>query len=176
MTWETVRVKYELPGGGAVEVTDGTLVPLSSGGDDVFVYRQLTYTDTGCRIVFEVADGVPGCVSVTLTAQGRSIRAKDLTAIKLDRIREEAFRAVGMIIPDPEGGHDASARVVRKTLIDSRSRQKLTPTLLRRVADIYRASDRVDDAIEAIKTEFHLDSDRQPRRYIADAKKKGFIK
>lgn len=171
--WEKVRLVYELPDGGTVEVTDTTPVAIG-GGDDVYVNRQLTYTNGGCRIVFEVADGVPGCVSITLTAQDRPLRVKDLKSIKLDQIREDAYRAVGMIIPDPEGGCDASARVVRKRLIDNTSRHKITPEFLRRVADIYQSSDRLEDAIEAMKVEFRA-GDRQVYRYIAAAKQKGFI-
>ncbi|WP_156738115.1 hypothetical protein [Mycobacterium scrofulaceum] len=169
MAFETVRLVYELSDGGAVEVTDDTLEPMG----DVFTYRQLTYRSEGCEIVFEVHDGVPGCVSVSLRAGEKPLRTKDLTDIRLDRLRDEAFAAVGMIVPDPEGGHEAAHRVVRKVLNHATSRRRLTPDLLRRIAQTYNNAPAGDRA-EAIAVAFGV-SNRQAWRYIAAAKEKGFI-
>ena len=170
MEWGAIREIYELPDGGRVEVTDETIVPMG----DVYSYRQLTYTNGTCEVVFEVRDGAPGAVTIKLSAGERPIRAKDLVAIKLDQIREDAFLAVGMIIPDPEGGHDATHQVVRKTLNRSTSRRKITPKFLNLVAETYQRAPE-GDRIEAVMAAFSA-KERQAFRYIAQARQQGLIR
>ncbi len=188
-TWmpDAAPLAFQMSDGGTVEVThDYQVIPDDQEGlglirfvhryddFDVWVDRQLTYTNGGTRIVFEVVDGVPGCVSITLKAQDRPIRQKDLTATKLDQIRDEAYQVAGMLVVADENMFTAGPRFIRKALNTSASRRKITPDFLRRVAEIYQSIDRRDDAIEAMKTEFHA-GDRQVERYIEAAKKKGFI-
>jgi hypothetical protein len=164
-----IREIYDLPGGGRVEVTDDKPVPMG----DVYAYRQLTYTNDTCEIVFEVRDGVPGCVSIKLWAGERTIHAKDLVAIKLDRLRDEAFLVVGMIIPDPDGGHGATHHVVRKTLSRATSRRRITPKFLAQVAEKYQAAPE-GARIEAVMAACGA-GERQAFRYIAQAREKGLI-
>lgn len=172
MAWETVRLIYELSDGGTVEVTDDTPVPMG----EAFTHRQLTYRTEGCEIVFEVHHETPGAVSVKLHGND-FVRPKDLAAIRLDRIRDEAFTAVGLLIPDPEGGHDAPHRFVRKVLNQATSRRRITHDLLSEVAQIY-SDDAFDggraEAIQAICTKFRV-TERQAWRYVAQAKERGLI-
>ncbi len=84
----------------------------------------MTYTNGGCRIVFDVDYAVTGFVSIALTARDQPIRAKDLSATKLDLIRDETYRVAGTIVPDSEGGHDAAPRLVRKTLVAGTLRRR----------------------------------------------------
>ncbi|BBZ74138.1 DUF6214 family protein [Mycobacterium paraseoulense] len=168
MAFEKVKLVYELRDG-QVEVTDDTIVPIG----DVYTYRQLTYTSDTATIVFEVRGGVPGCVSVELRSGERPILAKDLVAIKLDQLRDEAFLVVGMIIPDTEGGHDAIHRVARKTLDRMTSRRKITPEFLARVAEIHRAAPE-GGRLAAVTAAFGA-SERQAWRYIAQAREAGLI-
>lgn len=79
---------------------------------DVFAHRQLTYTHDGdanrpaCKIVYEARHGVPVCASITLGSadSGAHVRAKDLSAIKLDNLRDDVFAHVGVFVPNPDGG------------------------------------------------------------------------
>lgn len=173
--WEEVKVIYELSDGGLVEVTDETPVPMGDSGE-TYAYRQLTYTNGGCRIVFEVTDGLPGCSSITLAAQGRPVRAKDLAAVKLDAIRDEAFRAVGLLVADPDGAHDAPPRLVRKVVNTATSRRRVTPEFLRQIASLCEQADgdSTQDRVEAVKAALGV-TERSAYRYIAAAKEKGYI-
>jgi len=181
---DAAPLAFQMSDGGTVEVThdyqvapgDKDIIRFVHRYDnfDAWMDRQLTYTNGGTRIVFEVVDGVPGCVSITLKAQDRPIRQKDLTATKLDQIRDEAYQVAGMLVVADENMFTAGPRFIRKALNTSASRRKITPDFLRRVADIYQSSDRTDDVIEAIQNEFPA-SERQIYRYIATARKKGFI-
>lgn len=170
MAFEQVRLIYPVPSGGHVEVTDSTLVPM--GGE--VTYAQLTYTNGGCEIVFEVRDGVPGAVSVKLMAGRTHLRAKDLMAIKLDHLCHEAFAVAGVFEPtiDGEMVGELTPRLVRK-VIDSSRRRKITPEFLKRIAKVHNSSP-AGKRVEAISAAFDV-SDRQAWRYIAQAREKGFI-
>jgi hypothetical protein len=172
-----VRFAYQLPDGGRVDITDGVLVPMG----DVVTYRELTYTNAGVEIVFEVRDRVPGCVSIKLRpAEGeRHIRAKDLAAIKLDQLRDECFAVAGVFTPISDGeGLTHTVSAARKLTERSATRRKVTPELLSRVAEIYTSTPatQADARVDAVVAAFGGISKRQAWRYIAQAKREGLIK
>ena len=114
----------EMSDGAVVEVTDSKIVEMG----DVFAYRKITYTHEGgpnrpsCRLMFEVRNRVPICTSAAIEAKpGIPVRAKDLRAIKLDNIRDDAFAAAGVCsgesgrwLPADTGGLLPSFGTVRK--------------------------------------------------------------
>ena len=173
MAYEKVVIKgltLRLPSGGSVEITDATEVPMGDG----YTYRQLTYRDTGCEIVFEVRDGWPGAVSINLRAKDGFIRQKDLAAIRLDQIRDEVYAVAGVGAFTPDGDdYELSDAQARTTLNRVTSRRKLTPEFLSRVAEIHQAAPE-GGRIEAVKAAFGKE-ERQAQRYIAQARAKGFI-
>ena len=116
---------------------------------------------------------MPGCVSIKLCAGDDFIRTKDLTAIKLDQLRDEAVNAVGMMIPDPDGGHDAPVKIVRKALRQATTRRKINTDFLRRIAETYKNAPAGDRA-EPIRATFGV-STRQAWRCIAQAREKGLL-
>ena len=174
-------VKYALPDGGQVEVTDTAVVPLG----DVRAYRQLTYTHSGdsdrpaCRAVFEVRDEVPVCASFTLEgADGHPVRAKDLRAVKLDELRDDVFAFVGVFVPNPEGGWvlrvgRGSYHRDRKHVEQAARRRKVTPELLEKVAAVHQAAPE-GERIDAVRAAFGVQT-RQALRYISQAKGKGLL-
>ncbi|WP_216638951.1 hypothetical protein [Mycobacterium asiaticum] len=170
MAWEKVKLIYEMPRGGHVEVTDNTIVPI---GEDAFTHRQLTYTHEGCEIVFEVHNRAPGAVSIRLWSDGKHLRTKDLAAIKLDQLRDEAYLAVGLIMPDPDGGYEVTHPVARRTLQRATSRRKITPEFLALVAEIHQKAP-AGGRTRAITEAFDV-TDSQAFRYIAAARKEGLI-
>jgi hypothetical protein len=169
VAFETTKISCELPDGGRVEVTDDKIVPMGAA----YHYRQITYTTDTCEIVFEVDGGVPGCVTLKLQEGERPIRAKDLVAIKLDQIRDEAYACLGVIMPDPDGGYELTYQAGRKVIERATRRQKITPEFLRRVAEIHHAAAE-GGRLAAVMAAFPV-AERQALRYIAQAREKGLI-
>jgi len=167
--WELVKISCELSDGGRVEVTDETIVPMGAA----YSYRQLTYTNATCELVFEVHDGVPGCVSIKLWADGKHVRAKDLAAIKLDQLRDEAYAGVGVLMPNPDGGYELTRQAGLRAIERATTRRKITRELLERVAKVHNDAPE-GSRIEAVKAAFSV-ADRQALRYIAQARKEGLI-
>lgn len=177
--WTLKGKVIPLPSGGTVEITDDKWVGMGEGA----TFRRLTYVNGSCEIVFEVHDGVPGAVSVTLRADQGFLRQKDLAAIRLDQIRPEVYSVAGVAAfttdgVDDEGMDDyvdnpMTRADARKAVSRAASRTKITPEFLRRVAEIYRAAP--DGArIEAVKAAFGKE-ERQAWRYVAQARQRGFI-
>lgn len=172
MDWEDIKIKhvFELPEGGKVEVTDEQLVPMG----DTFAYRQVTYRSETVEAVFEVRKGAPGCVSVKLTGDGQNpIRTKDLVAINLDQLREDAFAVTGVLMPDSEGGHELTHQSARPTLDRAASRRKLTPDRLEKIAQVYNDAP-AGARTAAVRAAFTV-SERQALRYTKLAREKGLI-
>jgi hypothetical protein len=173
MDWEDVKVPsvFNLPEGGRMEITDDALVPMG----DAYAHRQVTYRTDTCEIVFEVHNGVPGCASVKLWSKDETpIRAKDLDAIKLDQLRDRAFAVTGVLMPDPDGGHELTHQAVRKAIDSATSRRKITAQLLRRIAQVYGGTP-AGQRTEAVRAAFGV-SERQALRYIKLARQKELIK
>jgi hypothetical protein len=175
-----MKLITELLDGGRIEVTDMTPVPMG----DVFAHRELTYTHDGdsgrpaCKVVFEVCGGVPVCNSIELsvTDSGTHVRAKDLSAIKLDNLREDVFAHVGVLVPNPDGGlvrrfGPGSFHRDRKRIEHATRRRKVTPELLSRVAEIHNGAP-AGGRLEAVRAAFNV-SERQALRYMALAKQRG---
>lgn len=151
-------------------------VPMGNG----FTFAGLCYTNGNITVTFEVRDGVPGATSITLCAGGdRLLRAKDLTAVKLDQIRNEVYAVAGvgthptlLVAPGVYEltGEDAIKEVRRAAT----SRRKITPEFLSRVAEIHQRAPE-GERIAAVKAAFTV-NDRQALRYIAAARKEGLIK
>jgi hypothetical protein len=191
--WQTKAVKLglepvpmklvvELDDGGRIEVTDMEPVPMG----DVFAHRQLTYAHDGdadrpaCKIVFEVRNGVPVCAGISLGSAdgGTLVRAKDLTAIKLDNLRDDVFALAGVFVPNPDGGlvrkfGPGSFHKDRKRTERATQRRKITPEFLNRVAEIHNGAPE-GGRVAAIKAAFKV-KERQALRYIALAKQKELI-
>jgi hypothetical protein len=165
---------YEFRDGSRVEVTDPTVVPMG----DVYVHKQLTYTnvDSTHEIVFEVRDGLPGCVSIRMLSDENLFNAKGLA--KIDKLRDEVFAVFGVLRQDSDG------KWVRRLLADEHdmpaviaqavSPRKLNDEFLSRVAQVHNAAP-VGKRTEAICAEFGV-SPRTAWRYTAQARKKGLIK
>jgi hypothetical protein len=173
-------MSVEMSDGAVVEVTDSKIVEMG----DVFAHRKLTYTHEGgpnmpsCRLVFEVRNRVPVCMSATIEAKpGTPVRTKDLRALKLDNIRDDAFAAAGVFRANPAGGYvriwgPASFLRDRKEVERAGTHRRVTPEFLDRVASIHKATPtaRVDAVAAAFKV-----SDRQAKRYIKAAREEGLI-
>ncbi|MGA5543516.1 hypothetical protein ACPCIR_16805 [Mycobacterium sp. NPDC051198] len=169
---------HELPNGVIVQVTDPTLVPMG----DAYAARQITWTEAQAgkprrQFTFEVQDGRPVCTSIVIEADdGIPVRAKDLTDVRLDNIRDDAFAVVGLW--HGEGSAKvhtwgrSSFATDRKSVEAVSKRRKLTPELLQRIAEIHRS---VPTArVDAVMAAFGV-SERQAKRYIAAAREKGMI-
>jgi hypothetical protein len=180
LTLVPMKLITELPDGGRIEVTDMEPVPMG----DVFAHRQLTYTYDGgatrpaCEIVFEVRNGVPVCTGISLrsTDGGTHVRAKDLTGIKLDNLRDDVFAYVGVFVPNPGGGlvrklGPGSLREDRKRIERATQRRKITPEFLNRVAEIHNGAPE-GGRVAAVKAAFKV-KERQALRYIKLARQKG---
>jgi hypothetical protein len=177
-----MRLITELPDGSHIEATDPKIVAMGDG----FAHRQLTYTHHGdekrpaCKIVFEVRKAVPVCASVELCSSdsGSHVRTRDLTAIKLDNLRDDVYAAAGVFIPNPDGGFvrkigPGAFREDRKRVERATQRRKVTPEFLSQVAELHNGAV-VGGRLEAIKAAFGV-SERQALRYIGEAKRRGLI-
>lgn len=173
MAWQQIPLKgatFGLPSGGTVEITDDTIAPMGDG----FTYRVLTYRSGISEIVFEVHNGIPGCTGVKLIAGERPLRAKDLTDIKLDQIRAEAYAVAGVGAFAPEGdGYELSGVEARKALLRV-SRRKITPEFLAMVAETHQSAPE-GARTEAVMAAFET-NERKAFRYIAAARREGLIK
>lgn len=170
---------HELPHGVIVQVTDPTLVPMG----DAYAARQITWTQVQAgrprrQFTFEVQDGRPVCTSVVIDADGGiPVRAKDLTAVRLDNIRDNAYAVVGLWHGEGSAkvhtwGRSSFASD-RKSVEAVSKRRKLTPELLQCAAEIHRS---VPTArVDAVMAAFGV-SERQAKRYIAAAREEGRIK
>jgi uncharacterized protein (DUF4213/DUF364 family) len=112
----------------------------------------------------------------TSPSRGRSVWG-DLHAIRLDDIREIVYNTVGIATtttPDEYGDYDERAMTssdVRKTV--NQKRRKVTPQLLKKVAEIHRAAPE-GRKVAAVKAAFRV-HERTALRYIAAAKDERFI-
>jgi hypothetical protein len=180
-----MRLITELPDGSRIEPTDLEIVPMG----DVFAHRQLTYAYDGdtdrpaCRVVFEVRDGVPVCVTIQLgsTESGSPVRAKHLTEIKLDNLRDDAYAAAGVFVRNPDGGGYARKfgpgrfREDRKRVERATERRKVTPEFLSRVAEIHNNAPH-GGRLEAVRAAFTpTPSERTALRWIAAARMRDLI-
>ncbi|RAV00669.1 hypothetical protein DQP58_00060 [Mycobacterium colombiense] len=173
MAWKEIKIKgsrFPLPSGGSVEITDDH--PVSMG--DGFTYQRLTYIDGTCEIVFEVHDGRPGAVSMNLRTAEGFIRQKDLAAIKLDQIRHEVYSVAGVGGFTADGDdYELTGADARKAVDRATSRRRLTPDLLRKVAETHQSAP-AGERVAAVRGAFQV-KERQALRYIAAAREKGFI-
>lgn len=171
-----------------IEVTDDTVVRMGEG----FAYRQITYTAHRFKLTFEVRNGYPGCVRLEMSASGSFLhskalddqkpatssesflRSKDLADIKIDDIRIDCFAVMG--VTQTAGGqfvHRLSYRADRKRVERIKTRRKVTPELLQRVAEVHNQATE-GQRIEAVKAAFSV-AERQALRYIAEARKERLI-
>jgi hypothetical protein len=180
-----MRLITELPDGSRIEATDPEIVAMG----DVFAHKQLTYTHHGdenhpaCKIVFEVHHAVPVCASIQLCSSetGSHVRAKHLAAIKLDNLRDDVYAAMGVFLPNPEGGFvhkigPGAFREDRKRVEHATKRRRITPEFLSRVAEIHNNAS-AGGRLEAVRTAFTpTPSERTALRYVAEARKAGLIR
>jgi hypothetical protein len=176
-----MRISIELPDGGNVEVTDPSIVPMG----DAFAHRELTYTRDGnksrpaCEIVFEVRNRVPVCSSVRIHSDSEiHVRSRDLNMINLENLRDDAYAAAGVFMPNPDGGYVhkrglSSFKRDRKRVEAVTRRRKVTPELLSQVAEVYKSAP-VGGRLKAIETAFVV-SPRQAIRYKKQAEEMGLI-
>lgn len=137
------------------------------------------------RLVIEVRRGVPECTSLTIeaTADGREVRAMDLSAVRIEDWIEELVGTASLgIVPTPgyvpgkgypqvtrvRGGRGGAAhdRAGRSAVRNARRsvRRSVTPQLLTQVATLYR--DHIDDKpTEAVQDAFGV-SYRTAGRYV----------
>jgi len=143
-------------------------------------FEHVTYRRGGVEIVFEVRDRVPVCTKVLLTPDPDTrepLRAKDLTAIRLDDIREDVYAAVGVFKGNPtdgwvhEGGRE-SARRDRRKVREAVKRRTITTVLLQQVAATHAAA--AGAKVAAVADAFGVDK-RTAHRYIAAAREKGLM-
>ena len=172
-----MRLITELDDGGCIEVTD--MEPVAMG--DVFAHRQVTYTHHGntkrpaCKIIFEVRNGVPVCASIELRAAdgGTHVRAKDLTAIKLDNLRDDVFAHIGVFVPNPDGGlvrkfGPGSFHKDRKRVEHATQRRKITSEFLNRVAEIHNGTPE-GGRVEAVRAAFKVQERQACRRWATQS-------
>jgi hypothetical protein len=150
----------------------GSLTPI--GSDGVFVPGRIDVDFSRDRsapirkLKIEVRQGIPECTEIHLVARpdGRGLRPADLEAIDLtawveDILSECTYRQTpdGLISVPGERNSRKAIEQARKA-----PRRKVTPELLRRVADVYREN--IDGKpIGAIRDEFDV-SYRTAARYV----------
>lgn len=177
MAWERIEIlepAYEIEddnGNAVVEVAEGTpVVPMGDG----YAFQRITYTKGNCRLVFEVRNGLPGCVSAEFTSKGSFIRPKDLAAIRLDDIRADVYGLTGVTkAADGRFVHRMNFDRDSKRVDQIKTRRKLTPEFLAEVATVVREAPE-GGRIDAVRAAFGV-SLRQALRYMAQAKKHGLI-
>lgn len=172
--WQPTEIQgatYGLPSGGTVEITDDEPVAMGDG----FTYLRLTYRKDNCEIVFEVRNGTPGATSISLHADERPLRTTDLTAIKLDVIRAEVYAVAGVGAFSPDGDeYELTFNEGRKAVQRATSRRTITPEFLALVAKTHQSAPE-GARTEAVMAAFQA-NERKAFRYIAAARKEGFIK
>ncbi|MFM8857463.1 MAG: hypothetical protein ACKOI2_09735 [Actinomycetota bacterium] len=185
MAEPTHPITYPQPDGAWLQVTDNEIVPLG----EEFAHRQLTYGWPGGpervpgEAVFEIRDGVPLCVSLRLWSEpgDQGVRTADLEMLVLKNLMHDAFAITGIYRPNPQGPGLVATRGPgmfirdRKVVEAASKRRKVTPALLRQVAEIH-SSVPEGERIKAIRNAFDPLSESQAKRYIRAAREEGLIK
>jgi hypothetical protein len=170
--------------GGELEF-HGAVTALADGS--VAVPKRLTYRHPGkdrlpgLQVDLEVVDGVPWCTRVLLSGDVGSCRVRptDLKALtaRLDQLVDEMLGAAAFLANDQGSGwarkmdtRQNSRPTIRRAR--QRERRKITPELLRQVADIYVATPGGRTA--AIAAAFGVDP-RTAGRYIQTARAEGLL-
>jgi hypothetical protein len=160
------------------------LVPLGDGKfmvGDRFVSTGLAGEhDPTVRLSFAVADGVPQCrrVEITATDGGREVRPSDIHSVHLEHVLELIYSKVTFTVHDgsgPEQSWTPGGAGVREAIRSARKGRPRTMTraLLAEVAEIYR--NHVDGTPTAeIKRRFKV-SDRTARLYVQRARQAGLL-
>jgi hypothetical protein len=179
-------IAYALDDGGWVEIEDAELMPLGNKhAHRCIVYRHDGDADRpAARITFELVGGVPVCTSFGMWSPEGSqtpIRERDLSASKLNRLRDAAFAATGVFTPNPHGGWmrpigpRSAARDRAQVKRAATPPYKLTREFLEKVAEIHNATP-PGGRLEAVSAAFP--PTRHPRtvlRWVAAARKAGLI-
>lgn len=132
----------------------------------------------------EVVNGVPQCRELRFTsvAGGREVKGLDLGAVRLAQWVEDIFGMFASRIISDDGktvtavlaeGDEVDAAQAMNRARKGRAARKITPDLIRRVADVYAAH--LDDApTQAVKRAFGVE-DRQARKYVKLAEEHGYL-
>ncbi|BBY47647.1 hypothetical protein MARA_11150 [Mycolicibacterium arabiense] len=171
--WETVptkNVKYRASDGGIVVVDDtGDYAAIGDG----FAFRKCAYHRDGVSVAWEIRDGTPQCLGVMVRAsEDAGLRTKDLHAIRLDDIREIVYLTIGIGTFSSNGeDYEMQPRDARKVVAGVR--RKVTPALLKRVAEIHRAAPE-GRRVAAVKAAFDV-HERTALRYIKQAREARYL-
>jgi hypothetical protein len=180
----TQPITYPQPDGAWLEITDSEIVPLG----EEFAHRQLTYRWPGCadrapgEAVFEIRDGEPLCVSLRLWSEpdDHGVRAVDLGMLQLENLMNDAFAVAGIYRLNQNGPGWVATRGPgmfvrdRKVVEAAGKRRKVTPALLRQVAEIHSSTPE-GGRIQAVRDAFGDKSESQAKRYIRLAREAGLI-
>lgn len=167
-----VQQDITLPFGQAAYLM-GTLVELGSSGvyvpSVIFVDFSKDSKAPIRRLKIEIVGGVPACRELRLAARpnGRGLRPSDLEAIDLPSWIEDILAECTWRVGDagnwvPMHGSERGRKTVAQA--QRRGRRKITPELLREVADVYRTH--FDDKpIEAVRDALNVEY-RTAARYV----------
>lgn len=138
---------------------------------------------------FEIRDGRPECVQITITAKpdGRAIRSSDVQPLgRVDELITSAFGGAAREVAEEEqddlgrtwrktAHHDATAAwSAQKVVADRRRTRANTPEELAEVARIYREN--IDGApIDAVQTLMGYGSHRTAARRVERARAAGLL-
>jgi len=162
-------------------VPDRAVVQLANG--EPFVDGiQITRQEAGAPMItltLVVEDGQPILESIFFRRSGKSqnpddptprIKASDIHDVALERLVRSAIRAVVQTLASEMGMEDAGA--VAESVLGTRRRRRLTDALLEEVAAA--ASANPDTPTQSVSVELGT-SHRNATRWIAEAKRRGFI-
>jgi hypothetical protein len=146
-----------------------------------------TTGDPNLHAVFEVRDGRPECVEISIKAadKGRGLRTSDLEALQVDRMTVQGFTRFAMLAKyDPETNVTTSVPVTdERELWDALAkvedsvkapRRGVTRAELEQVAKIYR--DNIDSSpTNAVQTLMGYGSHRTAARRVQQAEGAGLL-
>lgn len=165
----------------------GDLVPIGDGRTQVPSRATVTgpayHGAPDLHAEFEVREGVPECVSFSLTSKGdgRGIRTADLRNFEIDGFVWNAFRHMAFRVPDDTQTGQAvrpkSEKEYLATLQDferSRAPHRTSVAELEEVARVYRAN-LAGKPTEAVQHELAYSSHRTAVRRISQARAAGLL-
>ena len=166
-------------------------MPLGDG--EYWVPRRfdLIITNTpdslGWRMSFVVRDGVPICQKIIIESHGRDreVQSSDLRALRIEDMVEWATKYVAKPVKLDDHGKMCVLPITLEEVHNGvtlpavraarrRVRRKVTPSVLREVAQIYR-SNLGGSPTAAVQRHFDLGSERTARLWVKKSRDEGYL-
>ena len=168
-----MKMKLPLEGGGTVQFDVGALQEIAGRAvpPEVLLEWPSVGGEPALSVRIEVTRGKPTCREVRITADptGREVLDKDLRDVRLADLVPEAVAAASFEVEPGEAATtlrlDGPTEELEQRLRANRRRRRITPELLKDVADTYRTHFH-EAPIEAIRNRF-LVSRRTAETYVS---------